>query len=101
MLIPPPRIQQVAHLGDNLTQVFLAVAALGFYALLDGAEVELGAKGVAVVGSDDTDIIATSFEEVSVVGVLANLVAVPLSGPILTLGLLGTLAGNVGTPSPT
>jgi len=48
-----------------------------------------------------TPIIATSFEEVSVVGVLANLVAVPLSGPILTLGLLGTLAGNVGTPSPT
>ena len=38
-----------------------------------------------------TPIIATSFEEVSVVGVLTNLVAVPLSGPILTLGLLGTL----------
>jgi hypothetical protein len=48
-------LQQVAHLGDNLTQVFLAVAALGFYALLDGADVELTAKGVAVVGSDDTD----------------------------------------------
>src|ERR671938_2113476 len=40
-------------------------------------------------------IIATSFEEVSVIGVLTNLVAVPLSGPILTLGLLGALAGNV------
>ncbi len=43
-------------------------------------------------------IIATSFEEVSIVGVLTNLVAVPLSGPILTLGLLGTLAGNVMAP---
>ncbi len=43
-------------------------------------------------------IIATSFEEVSVIGVLTNLVAVPLSGPILTLGLLGTLAGNVVVP---
>jgi len=43
-------------------------------------------------------IIATSFEEVSVVGVVTNLVAVPLSGPILTLGLLGTLAGNVAAP---
>lgn len=43
-------------------------------------------------------IIATSFEEVSVVGVLTNLVAVPLSGPILTLGLLRTLAGNVAAP---
>ena len=43
-------------------------------------------------------IIATSFEEVSIVGVLTNLVAVPLSGPILTLGLLGTLAGNVAAP---
>ncbi len=43
-------------------------------------------------------IIATSFEEVSVIGVLTNLVAVPLSGPILTLGLLGTLAGNVIAP---
>ena len=45
-----------------------------------------------------TPIIATSFEEVSVVGVLTNLVAVPLSGSILTLGLLGTLAGNVVAP---
>jgi competence protein ComEC len=42
-----------------------------------------------------TPIIATSFEEVSVVGVLANLVAVPLSGPILTLGLLGCILGNI------
>ncbi len=45
-----------------------------------------------------TPIIATSFEEVSVIGVVTNLVAVPLSGPILTLGLLGTLAGNVLAP---
>jgi competence protein ComEC len=29
------------------------------------------------------------------VGVLTNLIAVPLSGPILILGLLGSLAGNV------
>src|SRR5215211_2035352 len=40
-------------------------------------------------------IIAASFDAVSVVGVLTNLVAVPLSGPILTLGLLGSIAGNV------
>lgn len=40
-------------------------------------------------------IIATSFDEVSVVGVLTNLIAVPLSGPILTLGLLGAITGNV------
>ena len=40
-------------------------------------------------------IVAASFDEVSVVGVLTNLVAVPLSGPILTLGLLGSIAGNV------
>ena len=43
-------------------------------------------------------IIATSFEQVSVIGVLTNLVAVPISGPILTLGLLGALAGNVAAP---
>ncbi len=43
-------------------------------------------------------IIATSFDEVSAIGVLTNLVAVPLSGPILTLGLLGTLAGNLVAP---
>jgi competence protein ComEC len=42
-----------------------------------------------------TPIIAASFDEVSVIGVLTNLVAVPLSGPILTLGLVGSLAGNV------
>ena len=36
-----------------------------------------------------------SFDEVSVIGVVTNLIAVPLSGPILTLGLLGTLAGSV------
>ena len=40
-------------------------------------------------------IVAATFDEVSVVGVLTNLVAVPISGPILTLGLLGALAGNV------
>jgi competence protein ComEC len=45
--------------------------------------------------SSTTPIMATSFSEVSTVGVLTNLVAVPLSGPIRTLGLLGTLAGNV------
>ncbi len=43
-------------------------------------------------------IIATSFEEVSIIGILTNLVTVPLSGPILTLGLLGALAGNVAVP---
>jgi competence protein ComEC len=42
-----------------------------------------------------TPIIAASFDEVSVVGVLTNLIAVPLSGPILSLGLLGPLVGNV------
>jgi competence protein ComEC len=40
-------------------------------------------------------IVAASFDEVSVIGVLTNLVAVPLSGPILTLGLIGSVAGNV------
>jgi predicted membrane metal-binding protein len=43
-------------------------------------------------------IIAASFEKVSVIGVLRNLVAVPLSGPILTLGLLEALAGNLVVP---
>ena len=43
-------------------------------------------------------IVATSFDEVSIIGVLTNLVAVPLSGPILTLGLLGTFAGSVAAP---
>lgn len=40
-------------------------------------------------------IVAATFDQVSVVGVLTNLVAVPISGPILILGLLGSLAGNV------
>jgi competence protein ComEC len=40
-------------------------------------------------------IVAATFDQVSVVGVLTNLIAVPLSGPILILGLLGSLAGNV------
>ena len=43
-------------------------------------------------------IVATNFSQVSVVGVLTNLVAVPLSGPILTLDLLGTLAGSTFVP---
>ncbi len=43
-------------------------------------------------------IIAASFDEVSVIGIVTNLVAVPLSGPILTLGLLGALAGNLAVP---
>ncbi|MDQ3302558.1 MAG: ComEC family competence protein [Actinomycetota bacterium] len=42
-----------------------------------------------------TPIIAATFEEVSTVGVLTNLVAVPISGPILTLGLLGSTLGNL------
>ena len=42
-----------------------------------------------------TPIIATSFDQVSVIGVLTNLVAVPISGPILTLGLLGSITGHV------
>jgi competence protein ComEC len=33
-----------------------------------------------------------------VIGVLTNLLAVPLSGPILTLGLVGSVLGNV-TPA--
>jgi predicted membrane metal-binding protein len=45
-----------------------------------------------------TFIIAVSFEKVSVIGVLRNLVAVPLFGPILTLGLLGPFAGNLVVP---
>lgn len=40
-------------------------------------------------------IIAATFGQVSVIGVLTNLIAVPLSGPILALGLLGALTGNV------
>ena len=40
-------------------------------------------------------IVAATFDRVSIVGVLTNLVAVPLSGPILILGLLASLAGNL------
>jgi competence protein ComEC len=40
-------------------------------------------------------IVAATFDQVSIVGVLTNLIAVPISGPILILGLLGSLAGNV------
>jgi competence protein ComEC len=40
-------------------------------------------------------IVAATFEQVSIVGVFTNLVAVPLSGPILILGLLGSVAGNI------
>jgi competence protein ComEC len=40
-------------------------------------------------------VVAATFDQVSLVGVLTNLIAVPLSGPILILGLLGSLAGNV------
>jgi len=40
-------------------------------------------------------IVAATFDQVSLVGVLTNLVAVPLSGPILILGLLGSLSGNI------
>jgi competence protein ComEC len=40
-------------------------------------------------------IVAATFEQVSIVGVFTNLIAVPLSGPILILGLLGSLAGNL------
>jgi len=40
-------------------------------------------------------IVAATFDQVSVVGVLTNLIAVPLSGPILIVGLIGSLAGNV------
>ncbi len=40
-------------------------------------------------------IIASTFAEVSVIGTLTNLVAVPLSGPILTLGLAGSVVGNL------
>ena len=43
----------------------------------------------------NTPIVAASFDQVSVIGVLTNLVAVPLSGPIFTLGLLGSVVGNV------
>lgn len=42
-------------------------------------------------------IIASSFGTVSIIGVLTNLIAVPFSGPILALGFLGALAGNVAS----
>lgn len=42
-----------------------------------------------------TPIIAAAFGQVSVIGVATNLVAVPISGPILTLGLLAAMVGNV------
>ncbi|WP_119068205.1 ComEC/Rec2 family competence protein [Rubrobacter indicoceani] len=40
-------------------------------------------------------IIASSFDQVSIVGVLTNLIAVPLAGPILALGLFSAIFGNV------
>ena len=40
-------------------------------------------------------IIAASFDEVSVVGLITNLVAVPLAGPILALGMAGSVIGNL------
>jgi competence protein ComEC len=40
-------------------------------------------------------VVAATFDQVSLVGVLTNLVAVPISGPILILGLLGSLTGNI------
>jgi competence protein ComEC len=42
-----------------------------------------------------TPIVAVSFDQVSVIGALTNLVAVPLFSPILILGLLGSVLGNV------
>lgn len=40
-------------------------------------------------------IVAASLDEDSVIRTLTNLIAVPLSGPILTLGLFGSMLGNV------
>jgi competence protein ComEC len=40
-------------------------------------------------------IVAATFDQVSIVGVFTNLIAVPISGPILILGLLRSLAGNL------
>lgn len=40
-------------------------------------------------------IIAATFEMVSLVGPVTNLIAVPLSGPILALGMSGSLMGNI------
>jgi hypothetical protein len=42
-----------------------------------------------------TSIAAVSLDQVSVIGALTNLVAVPLFSPILILGLLGCVLGNV------
>ena len=42
-----------------------------------------------------TPIVAASFDQVSLIGPLTNLIAVPLSGPILTLGLVASALGNV------
>ncbi|MDP8947383.1 MAG: ComEC/Rec2 family competence protein [Actinomycetota bacterium] len=42
-----------------------------------------------------TPIVAASFDQVSVIGLLTNLIAVSLSGLILTLGLLGCVLGNI------
>lgn len=43
-------------------------------------------------------IIAASFGLVSVVGLITNLVAVPLAGPILSLGMAGSMIGNLMPP---
>jgi competence protein ComEC len=43
-------------------------------------------------------IVAATFDQVSLVGVLTNLAAVPLSGPILILGLLASSTGNLYPP---
>lgn len=39
-------------------------------------------------------IVAATFEEVSVVGLITNIAAVPLAGPILSLGMVGSVIGN-------
>ena len=53
----------------------------------------IGASLAAQIAT--SPIVAATFDQVSLVGVLSNLVAVPLSGPILILGLLGSVAGNI------
>jgi competence protein ComEC len=53
----------------------------------------ISASLAAQIGT--SPIVAATFGQVSLVGVLTNLVAVPLSGPILILGLLASLAGNI------
>jgi competence protein ComEC len=40
-------------------------------------------------------IVAATFDQVSIVGMFTNLIAVPLSGPILILGLLASVSGNL------